>query len=280
MKRDTYITTSWDDGHPLDLRVAELLVKYGLPGTFYVPMTAEHGTMTVAQIRELSSAFEIGAHTLHHVDLTGAKDQQAWREIVDSKSWIEDSTGVPCPMFCPPKGRYSGRHLDLIRQAGYRGVRTVELLSLDFPRSTAGLLLLPTTVQAQSHGLPAYARNVIKRAAFRNLWLYIAHGRSTDWPTLVRTLLNHALKRGGVFHLWGHSWELQENEQWRRLDEVLRFMSQFSGLVPGLTNAQLCQRFQSREVSPEETCVAVRSQPLHVADLTKMTPVPIRGRLR
>jgi hypothetical protein len=27
MKSPTYITTSWDDGHPLDLRVAELLTK-------------------------------------------------------------------------------------------------------------------------------------------------------------------------------------------------------------------------------------------------------------
>ena len=41
MKPSTCITTSWDDGHPLDLRVAELLAKYGLQGTFYVPMTAE-----------------------------------------------------------------------------------------------------------------------------------------------------------------------------------------------------------------------------------------------
>jgi peptidoglycan-N-acetylglucosamine deacetylase len=156
----------------------------------------------------------------------------------------------------------------------------VELLSLAFPRSTAGLLLLPTTVQAQPHGLPAYARNVIKRAAFRNLWLYIAHGRSTDWPTLVRSLLNHALQRGGVFHLWGHSWELQENEQWRRLDEVLRFMGQFSGLALGLTNMQVCQRCQLHDVPTEETYVAVRSQPRHVADVTKTAPVPIGGRLR
>lgn len=29
------ITTSWDDGHPLDLKIAELLDKYGINGTFY-----------------------------------------------------------------------------------------------------------------------------------------------------------------------------------------------------------------------------------------------------
>ena len=54
------ITTSWDDGHQLDLRVAELLTKYRLHGTFYIPKAAENGTMKTAQIRELSRAFEIG----------------------------------------------------------------------------------------------------------------------------------------------------------------------------------------------------------------------------
>src|SRR5689334_11751921 len=80
--KQTYITTSWDDGHQLDLRVAELLTKYRLHGTFYIPKAAENGTMKAAQVRELSRAFEIGAHTLHHVVLTSTTDQQAWQEII------------------------------------------------------------------------------------------------------------------------------------------------------------------------------------------------------
>ena len=253
MNPATCITTSWDDGHPLDLRGAELLTKYGLHGTFYVPMTGERATRTVAQARELSGPFEVGAHTLHHVDLTGATEQQAWQEMVDSKPWLEDSTGKACPLFCPPKGRYSPRHLDLIRQAGYRGVRSVELLSLAFPQPQAGLLLLPTTVQAHAHGLPAYGRNVLGRAAFRNLWLYLVHGRTTDWPRLVESLLCRALQRGGVFHLWGHSWELEQNGQWQRLEEVLRFMGQYTGQAPALTNWQVCQACQE----PAEQAEAV-----------------------
>src|SRR5438552_7818919 len=98
MQRAAYITTSWDDGHPLDLRVAELLAKYGLRGTFYVPRTAQTETMTAAQLRELSGVFEVGGHTLGHVDLTTATEQQAWQEIADSRSWLEDSTGQPCSM--------------------------------------------------------------------------------------------------------------------------------------------------------------------------------------
>ena len=32
----TLITTSWDDGNKLDIKVAELLDKYGMKGTFYI----------------------------------------------------------------------------------------------------------------------------------------------------------------------------------------------------------------------------------------------------
>jgi peptidoglycan/xylan/chitin deacetylase (PgdA/CDA1 family) len=32
------VTTSWDDGHPLDLKLAELLKKYDVPATLYMPM--------------------------------------------------------------------------------------------------------------------------------------------------------------------------------------------------------------------------------------------------
>jgi hypothetical protein len=255
MKPGTYITTSWDDGHPLDLRVAELLTKYGLLGTFYIPMTAENGTMTAAQLRELSLVFEIGAHTLHHTVLTGATEQQASQEIVGSKSWLENNTGRPCLMFCPPEGKYSGRHLAMAKKAGYVGVRSVELLSLDFPRPKAGIMLLPTTVQAHPHGLLAFARNAIKRRAVGNLWRFVAHGRSTDWPELARSMLHRSLKCGGVFHLWGHSWELQETGQWQRLDQALRCMSEFAIQAPSLTNGQICQRALSSSASVDETAL-------------------------
>ena len=159
--KQTYITTSWDDGHQLDLRVAELLTKYRLHGTFYIPKATENGTMKAAQVRELSRAFEIGAHTLRHVVLTSTTDQQAWQEIIGSKSWVEENTGLPCLMFCPPTGKYSNCHVEMVRRAGYLGLRTVEMVSLDFPRQKSGLMLLPTTIHAYPHSLLAFARNTI-----------------------------------------------------------------------------------------------------------------------
>jgi hypothetical protein len=250
MSATACITTSWDDGHPLDLRVAELLARYGLRGTFYVPRTTEYGTMSVGQVRELSRGFEVGAHTLHHVDLTEACEQQAWQEIADSRFWVEDSTGQPCPMFCPPKGRFSRRELRLIRKAGYRGARSVELLSVALPRPRARLLLLPTSVQVHPHGRLAYVRNALKRGALCNLWRYVQKGCPADWTGLVRSLLARVLSGCGVFHLWGHSWELEQTGQWQRLEEVLRYLGQFTRQAPALTNGQVCESAAGRGVCP------------------------------
>jgi len=240
----TYITTSWDDGNPMDLRVAELLVKHGLRGTFYVPMEAETGTMTPMQIRELSSAFEIGAHTMHHVVLTRTTAEQAGREILDSKSWLEDTIGRPCRMFCPPTGAFSRLHLNLIRRAGFIGLRSVELGALDLSRTPENLVMMPTTVQAYPHGWAALARNALKRMTLPNFWRMVAHGRTTDWPQLARRLLDLALvDHPGVFHLWGHSWELGKGSDWMRLNEVLQIMEEAAFRAPSLENGEIAERF-------------------------------------
>lgn len=241
MNNPAFITTSWDDGHPHDLRVAEMLAEVGLGGTFYVPRSAETGTMRADQIRRLGESFELGAHTIDHVDLTRVGDARARREVIDSKSWLEDITGRPCVLFCPPRGRYGRRHLAMVREAGFLGIRTVELVSLDRPRPRAGLMVMPTTVQAHPHGRAAFGRNFARRAAIRNLGLYLRHGRSGDWRELARSLLDAAIRRGGVFHLWGHSWEVEANGQWDRLRDVLRLLGEANGPARALSNGDVCR---------------------------------------
>jgi peptidoglycan/xylan/chitin deacetylase (PgdA/CDA1 family) len=234
------LTTSWDDGHPLDFRVADLLSRYGLTGTFYIPQNAPTGTMSVAQMRDLASAFEIGSHTINHVFLDGANYHQARAEIFHSKTWVEDCLARPCPMFCPPGGKFSHRDIELIREAGYTALRSVELMSIDPPRDLGrGLKLLPTTIHAYPQPVRAYLKNAIKRTSPSNLWLYIIHGKSLKWTRLAERLIRRVADVGGVFHLWGHSWELQETRQWDRLDTVLRIMSQFKDRAPCVTNGEL-----------------------------------------
>lgn len=242
------ITTSWDDGHPLDLRVAALLAANGLRGTFYVPRSAETATMSPAQVRALADGFEIGGHTLRHLTLTGLVAAEARREIEACKGWVEDVTGRPCPMFCPPRGRFNAGHLRMVREAGFLGLRTVELLSMDPPRRRGGLLLMPTTVQARPHPLSGYARNFARRAAVGNLWQFVVQGGSTDWVRLADALARRIVDRGGVFHLWGHSWELQEADQWRRLETVLQLLGPLGRSAEALTNGEVCASAARRAV--------------------------------
>ena len=58
----TYLTFSIDDGHPKDLETADLLSKYGLKATFYIPATnPERPVMSASQIRTVAQTFEVGA---------------------------------------------------------------------------------------------------------------------------------------------------------------------------------------------------------------------------
>ncbi len=239
--RHACMTTSWDDGHPLDHRLAELLTAHGLTGTFYVPPRAENVTMDPPAVRALADAgFEVGAHTLSHVFLDGADDATAEREIGGSRKWVQDVTGQGCPMFCPPGGRYAGRDLRLIRDAGFAGLRTVELMSVDPPRQAGGLAVLPTTVQAHPHARGAYLRNAAKRRSPSNLLAYVRAGAPTDWVTLLERQLARVVRRGGVVHLWGHSWEIDQHGQWPAVERALAAMGLCGRAgLPCLTNGGL-----------------------------------------
>jgi peptidoglycan-N-acetylglucosamine deacetylase len=237
------LTTSWDDGHPLDLRIADLLAKHGLQGTFYISSEGVHSNLTASQVGELARTFEVGAHTLRHVDLTAAADEVAKTEITNSRRRIEEITGKACNTFCFPKGRFGRRHLAMVKDAGFSAARTVELFSLAFPRITNGLALIPTTVQAYPHTLFAYWKNCAKRFKVKNLQNAVELGASQDWASVAISMLERAEKRGGVFHLWGHSWEIEKAGQWESLERVFAAMEQSKRNGICVTNYELCQSY-------------------------------------
>lgn len=235
------VTTSWDDGHPLDFRIARLLEKYGLTGTFYIPRSAPRGVMTPDQIRELSRRFEIGAHTLDHAYLNRVSNAVAVEQLSGSPRWIEDVTGQTCQVFCFPGGKFRAAHFPLVSAAGFLGARTVELLSIRPPKLKNDLFLIPTSVQAFPHRPSTYARNFLLRG--RSMFSFrarvLVHAR--DWVALAERLLSHAIHAGGVFHLWGHSWEIAQQEQWDNLERVLSVLSRCASKPRFVTNGALCQ---------------------------------------
>lgn len=221
------------------MRLADLLARYDLPATFYTPRASQRPTMSEDQLRALATRFELGGHTLDHLDLTTLPDADAKNQIEGCKRWLEDVTARPCPAFCPPLGHFNPQHLAMIRDAGFRSARTVELLSLDRPRpSIDGFVVLPTALQAYPHRRAAYVRNALRRRSITNLWR-AATLTTRSWVDTLRSLIERAAQHGGVVHLWGHSWEIEETNQWPTVEEALRLLRDCSTPTTRVTNSEL-----------------------------------------
>ncbi|RYE28627.1 MAG: hypothetical protein EOP42_16365 [Sphingobacteriaceae bacterium] len=218
------ITTSWDDGFPADFKLAELLNKYNLPGTFYIPKTnTEHAVMDEKSIAELGKKFEIGGHTLNHVRLYSNRSAAFLAdEIKGCFNWITALTGNNPASFCFPGGVFNAAAIYAVQQAGFKVIRTTELLSTSL---TSTYNLQPTTLQLFNHPKTAYLKNTIKRNQYKNLLTWLINGAETDILKLTDFYINKIIEKGGCFHLWGHSWEIEEYQLWHKLEVVFKHIS-------------------------------------------------------
>ena len=124
----TIITTSWDDGHPLDLKLSNLLEKYDIPGTFYIPLhNSENSVLSSTKIEELSKKFEIGGHTLNHSVLTELSANEINSEVSSGKKQLEDLCG-PIFSFAYPRGQYNSEVKKIVKNNGFSGARTAEIM--------------------------------------------------------------------------------------------------------------------------------------------------------
>ena len=217
------ITTSWDDGHPLDFRLAELLQKYRLPGTFYIPKyNAEHEVMSAQHIAELAKNFEIGGHTIHHTRLHTTDEQSLKNEIEGCRHWLSDLLGDAPQSFCFPGGVFHRKAIEVVRSSGFSVARTTELLSIETSTPDG---LLPTTLQMYEHSAFTYTKHLAKRRRWTHLLQWLRSYSLYKLPLLAESYLNGIEKNGGCFHLWGHSWEIEEFDLWAKLEELFRIIS-------------------------------------------------------
>lgn len=224
-----YFTTSWDDGHPHDLRVAELLTKYGFQGTFYVPWRNSEGrpVMSTNELRMLGGSFEIGAHTLDHVRLGAVGNSRARGQILDGKRRLEDVLGRTLTGFCYPGGEHNARIRRLVREACFDYARTTNNFHA---RAGADSFRVPTTLQLYRHTPITYAKNFARRGEWGARARIACEAlRAPTLEVLLRRLFDVIEARGGIFHLWGHSWELDEHGLWPVLE---RFLARTSTRVP------------------------------------------------
>jgi hypothetical protein len=231
------LAVSADDGHPCDLRAAEMLHALGLAATFYVPArNPGRPVLGAAQLRDLARAFELGSHTFTHATLPRLPVPAARAEIRDGKAWLEDVTGRPVQSFCYPRGKFNARVVRLVAEAGFAGARTTMANLLGPPRNP---YLCGVSTHAHPHSRAIQVRHALLEANWRGLRNLVGVlGAAVRWDEHFLRAAACVARHGGVAHLWLHSWEIDGGREWSRLRDVLRRAREQHGLTP-VTNVQV-----------------------------------------
>jgi peptidoglycan-N-acetylglucosamine deacetylase len=196
------LITTWDDYSVHNERLAALLKKYDLYATFFVELIPQYhdGTEQDAknQIKSLhDQGFDIGSHSMTHPrDMKLLNDAKLKYEIFESKLLLEELLQITITDFCYPRGRYDLRAIEFLKKSGYTYARTTEIkddiVSGDPFRA-------PTSV------------HVFQRKEYDGKhWLEYAKKK---WD------------KGGMFHLWGHAWEIDRDNQWDALENFFKYIT-------------------------------------------------------
>lgn len=232
-----YLTISVDDGHPSDLRAAELLSRYGFAATFYVPgQRRGHPMLSEAEVRQLARSFDVGGHTLTHRTLRGLDRVTAGMEILEGKRWLEDVAGARTISFSYPRGKFDATTVDLVREAGYLGARTCWFNRNEIARDP---YRCGTSTHATSHPIHIQIRHGLVERNWRGLADFVrVHRMKQDWEAHFLHAVDWVAARGGVAHLFLHSWEIDAHREWDKLERVLAQVAERTELLR-VSNAQL-----------------------------------------
>ena len=207
------VISSWDDADKYTFKLAKLLEKYKIKATFFVPIKpTKYGRITDNEIVELSKAYEIGGHSITHTDLTTLPLHVAKNEILECKKVLEQLCGVPISCFCYPEGKFNDAIKNIVKKSGFIAARTTKPYRI----KNSDPFAMPTTIQCHNQNIS------------RNIFNLVKHGikfESKKWDKLAAKLFDVCLEKGGCFHFWGHAWEIEKENGWDILENLLSYIS-------------------------------------------------------
>lgn len=124
------ILITFDDGYEDNYRVAyPILQKYHFTATIFlitdfVDKNAKY--VTWQQVREMrDSGFSFQSHTINHILLPNASDEDIYFQLIKSREVLEEQLGPKIEYLAYPGGKYDQRVIHLARKAGYRAAFTI-----------------------------------------------------------------------------------------------------------------------------------------------------------
>lgn len=203
------VTLSYDDGVIQDIRMCDIMTKYGIAGTFNVnsfnflcdtQLTAEKSariSLADAPAVYKEPLFEVATHGFSHPFLTKIPQISVIREIMEDRKVIEDGIGVICRGHAYPYGAYDDKVLEALR--------------------LCGIVYARTTHSTRAFGLP---KDWL-------MWHPTCHHNDAALFELLDKFINEQPGLDPwVFYLWGHTYEFDNGNNWDRIEAFCEKISQ------------------------------------------------------
>jgi peptidoglycan/xylan/chitin deacetylase (PgdA/CDA1 family) len=209
-------TTSWDDGNPLDVRIAQMLEDFGLTGTFYAS-TGPEGRRLISDgdLARIGRSHELGVHGRTHEIFPVLSGHDLTHEI----RWAAEELsrfGVVGSVAAPPRGKLDRPTARVLAHLGY-SVRTGAIIGS--PSSKRGVL------EPTFHFYPHRWRTIVRNLGYRRRIpppaLLLAHGSRRDFRDRTRRMLLAGARDQRYVHVWGHAAEIERLDLWDALRELL-----------------------------------------------------------
>lgn len=201
------LTLSYDDGFVQDIRLIEIMDKYGLKGTFnvnsgmYLPEDAVRkeffGRMKLSEAQKLyiNSGHEVAVHALTHPFLDKLDTAEIIYEITEDKKAIEKHYGKITRGMAYPFGTYNENVADVLKKCHIAYARTTKS-TYNFALPENWLMLHPTC-----HHNYEKLDELIKK--------------------FVETPTRYQIPE--MFYLWGHSHEFHRNDNWCVIEKFAEY---------------------------------------------------------
>lgn len=234
------VAFSWDDGAVEDLKMMDLMLKYDIPGIFFVPaINNERKVIHINDVRRLfENNFEIGAHTYSHLYLTDLMPEDAEEEIYRGKVYLQDSIGEKISHFCFPGGKFNS-DLVTISKKYFSSARTADTGAM----MTGNSFLIKPSFHFYNRGKISILYNSFKN----NLTLFNTTVSlvNKDYFSLIECVILKLAHSNRFFNviIWGHSWEIEKYGLWKYLESFFILINNEIGLrkcsYSGLLNSRI-----------------------------------------
>ncbi len=118
------VVISFDDGYrPQYTFALPTLRKHGWAGL--LNLRAEGSELYESNVEAMIAAgWELAAHTIQHLDLTGLGPEELEEEVAGSREILQKEFKVPVNNFCYPDGQFDETVVEAVEAAGYTGATT------------------------------------------------------------------------------------------------------------------------------------------------------------